>query len=68
MTLSQYVEWLFGVATGWLGWTPAEAWATPVPEIHVALRAKIKWHEMLNGVVEENPAEKMKSVLRKVGK
>jgi hypothetical protein len=64
MTLSQYVEFLFGVATGWLGWTPAQAWAATIPEIHVALRARMKWIQMQNGGEPESPAEKIARQLR----
>ena len=43
-----YVDYLFGVATGWLGWPPAAAWSATVPEIVVALDAKIEFIKMTN--------------------
>ncbi len=36
------------MATGWLGWTPAVAWSTPIPELLLALDARIEWANMTN--------------------
>jgi hypothetical protein len=36
------------VATGWLGWSPELAWATPIPELFLAMDAKIEWAQMTN--------------------
>lgn len=36
------------MATGWLGWPPDVAWRTPVPEIIVALDARVEWVNMTN--------------------
>jgi hypothetical protein len=38
-----YVDYLFGVATGWLGWPPETAWRTPIPQIMLALDARLDW-------------------------
>jgi len=38
-----YVDYLFGVATGWLGWSPDTAWHTPIPQIMLALDARLDW-------------------------
>lgn len=38
-----YVDYLFGVATGWLGWPPDIAWRTPIPQIMLALDARLDW-------------------------
>jgi len=38
-----YVDYLFGVATGWLGWPPDTAWRTPIPQLMLALDARIDW-------------------------
>lgn len=38
-----YVDYLFGVATGWLGWPPETAWRTPIPQIMLALTAHLDW-------------------------
>ncbi|MFJ9993417.1 hypothetical protein ACIQSO_22105 [Pseudomonas putida] len=38
-----YVDYLFGVATGWLGWPPDTAWRTPIPQIMIALDARLDW-------------------------
>lgn len=64
MTLSEYVEYLFGVATGWLGWPPSEAWRATIPEIQAALSARIKWLRMVNGEQDETVAEKVARQLR----
>ncbi|OQR30256.1 hypothetical protein BWR59_16995 [Pseudomonas sp. Bc-h] len=34
------------MATGWLGWTPDVAWHTPLPELFIAMDAKIEWARM----------------------
>nr|WP_136478975.1 hypothetical protein [Pseudomonas sp. DG56-2] len=36
------------MATGWLGWLPESAWRTPLPELFLALDAKIEWAQMTN--------------------
>jgi len=36
------------VATGWLGWPPALAWATPMPELFLAMDARLEWAQMTN--------------------
>lgn len=41
MPFGQYLADLFGYATGWLGWTPSEAWNASPAEISAALTAHI---------------------------
>ncbi|MBA6119357.1 hypothetical protein H4C47_27035 [Pseudomonas putida] len=36
------------MATGWLGWPPSVAWTTPLPELFMALDAKLEWAQMTN--------------------
>ena len=36
------------MATGWLGWSPDLAWSTPMPELFLAMDAKIEWAQMTN--------------------
>ncbi|MFV3402874.1 hypothetical protein ACNFIC_02815 [Pseudomonas sp. NY15463] len=43
MKNGSYVDYLFGVATGWLGWPPDAAWHTPIPQIMIALDARLDW-------------------------
>ncbi len=38
-TLRAYFQQLYGYATGWLGWTPAETWAASPVEIEAAFAA-----------------------------
>ncbi|KPM65567.1 hypothetical protein HB13667_11650 [Pseudomonas putida] len=36
------------MATGWLGWAPDVAWSTPLPELFMAMDARIEWMQMTN--------------------
>lgn len=51
---------LFAVATGWLGWAPDVAWRTPLPELFLAMDAKIEWARMTHPFGSKTPAEKPK--------
>ena len=46
MTEAEHLEHMFGVATGWLGWSPVDAWNSTVPEITVAISAKSEFLRM----------------------
>lgn len=37
---------MFSVAVGWLGWSPQVAWTTPLPELFLAMDAKVEWARM----------------------
>ena len=39
--IGDYLETLFEIATGWLGWSPADAWAATPSEIKIAQRGFI---------------------------
>ena len=39
---------MYSVATGWLGWSPDIAWRTPLPELFLAMDARIEWAQMTN--------------------
>lgn len=41
MSLAEYHAWLFKTATGWLGWSPAEALASPMPMIEAAYEGRV---------------------------
>lgn len=43
------VDELFNIATGWLGWSPREAWNTPVVEIVMA------WDSKRQFLIDSNP-------------
>jgi len=50
------------VATGWLGWTPDVAWRTPIPELLIALDARVEWANLTNpfgGGGKPKPAPRM---------
>lgn len=73
MKNGSYVDYLFGVATGWLGWPPDTAWHTPIPHIMLALDARLDWTgrgQAQGQTTAEKPstrqgvAEKLKSFLR----
>ncbi|MBC3484687.1 hypothetical protein HU750_03305 [Pseudomonas sp. SWRI50] len=36
------------MATGWLGWAPDVAWVTPLPELFMAMDARLEWVKMTN--------------------
>lgn len=48
------------MATGWLGWSPRDAWETPVPEILMAWDAKLEFLKATNpfGQPEEKKTDK----------
>lgn len=73
MKNGSYVDYLFGVATGWLGWSPDTAWHTPIPHIMLALDARLDWtgrgQAQGQAIAAKPPArqgvaEKLKSFLR----
>ncbi|PKI24853.1 MULTISPECIES: hypothetical protein [Pseudomonas putida group] len=73
MKNGSYVDYLFGVATGWLGWPPDTAWHTPIPQIMLALDARLDWtgrgqaHGQAPGTkpsTRQSVADKLKSFLR----
>jgi hypothetical protein len=53
---------MYAVATGWLGWSPETAWHTPLPELFLAMDARIEWAQMTNpfGGKPSGPKEKPK--------
>lgn len=53
-----YVDRLYAVATGWLGWTPELAWSTPLPELFLAMDARIEWAQMTNPFGSGKPGPK----------
>jgi len=55
---------LFGVATGWLGWSPSVAWNTPVPEILCAIKYKVEWTNQTNPFAEPKPKAEPKEAKR----
>lgn len=59
MRNGSYVDYLFGVATGWLGWPPETAWRTPIPQILMALDARLDW--MGGGKPQQQSAPKRKA-------
>jgi hypothetical protein len=58
MTEGEYLDHMFGVATGWLGWSPDVAWSSTVPEITISIAAKIDFIQMQNGGKKSEPKKK----------
>lgn len=53
--LGRFLEDLFEIGTGWLGWSPADTWAASPREILVAQRGLIAKLKAVNGVADEAP-------------
>ncbi|WP_454917283.1 hypothetical protein [Xanthobacter sediminis] len=53
MSLAEYHAWLFKTATGWLGWTPAEALAAPMPMIEAAFDGRVDLLRAIFGGAEK---------------
>ncbi|AXO88447.1 hypothetical protein DZC75_10725 [Pseudomonas parafulva] len=55
---------MFSVAVGWLGWSPDVAWNTPLPELFLAMDARVEWarmtHPLAIGVKTGGKGEKPK--------
>lgn len=49
------------MATGLLGWSPKVAWRTPIPELLIAMDAKIEWQMAFSpfGSGKQKKPEKM---------
>jgi len=62
MTEAEYLVHIFGVATGWLGWSPDVAWNSTVPEITISIAAKIDFIQMQNGGKKSEPKKKKSSM------
>lgn len=48
---------LFEIGTGWIGWTPAETWASTPAEINLALRGHVGKLNAMNGQSEPKRKE-----------
>ena len=59
MTEAEFLEYEFGLATGWLGWPPEFAWRSTVPEIDVAIAAKVEFIQMTTPGMKK-PKEKQR--------
>ncbi|ODN68848.1 hypothetical protein [Methylobrevis pamukkalensis] len=55
VTHAEHLAWSFRAATGWLGWTPAEAYAATIPEIRQAYRGRVDMLGAIFGGGEERP-------------
>ncbi|MET3578215.1 hypothetical protein ABID19_001232 [Mesorhizobium robiniae] len=53
--LGEFLEDLFEIGTGWLGWSPAETWAASPREILIARRGLIAKLKAVNGVADDAP-------------
>ena len=53
MSQSEFHEWLFKAATGWLGWPPAAVLATPMPMIEAAFEGRMDMLKAIFGGAEK---------------
>lgn len=53
--LEQALTKFFEIATGWLGWTPADTWAATPAEILAAQRGLIAKLKAIHGATEDKP-------------
>jgi hypothetical protein len=51
----EHFERLFGLATGWLGWSPEDAWDATPAEITAAYNARVDMLKAIFGAGEEKP-------------
>ncbi|MCQ0986026.1 phage tail assembly chaperone [Jiella marina] len=58
ITFEAFHEGLFEIATGWLGWTPAEAWAATPGEIIAANKGRVAMLRAIFGGGEGNAETK----------
>ncbi|MER2263889.1 hypothetical protein [Methylobacterium oxalidis] len=65
--LAEAFATLFGLATGVLKWSPADAWAATIPEITVALEQHVALVRAQNGIAEPERAGPDNSPLDSAG-
>jgi len=51
VTFGEYLEWLFKVGTGWLGWPPAVVLGSTMRELRLAYEGKV---DMLKAIYGSN--------------
>lgn len=51
----------FGIATGWLGWTPEAAWNATPTEITIAYKAHVAMLRAIHGAAEAEPESQLDS-------
>lgn len=56
--IAPYLEDLFGIGTGWLGWSPAETMAATPNEIIVANRAHLAKLKAIHGAADKSANDK----------
>ena len=59
MSHAEYRAWLFGIATGWLGWSPNTALKADMSDILLAYKAKQEFVIWSNGGSGEQAMEKL---------
>lgn len=53
MTFEEYLEWLFKVGTGWLGWPPPIVLGSTLRELRLAYEGKIDMLKAIHGSAEK---------------
>ncbi|WGD32012.1 hypothetical protein AncyloWKF20_09415 [Ancylobacter sp. WKF20] len=49
MTFGEYLEWLFKIGTGWLGWPPAVVMGCTMRELRLAYDGKLDMLRAIHG-------------------
>lgn len=57
ITFAEHHQKLFEIATGWLGWSPAQAWASTPAEIMAAHRGRVDMLKAIFGSQEDKEAD-----------
>lgn len=55
LTITDYHAKLFEIATGWLGWAPADAWAASPSEIEAAYNGRADMLKAIYGEADKKP-------------
>lgn len=53
MTFEEYLEWLFKIGTGWLGWPPAVVLGSTMRELRLAYEGKVDMLKAVYGGTEK---------------
>lgn len=53
MTFEEYLEWLFKIGAGWLGWPPAVVLGSTLREIRLAYEGKVEMLKAIHGVSDK---------------
>jgi hypothetical protein len=58
MTIGEYIQWLYKIGMGWLGWKPKEVRECHLQELHLAYEGKIEMLKACYGGGDSKEDEK----------